>query len=142
MQKTTTFLMFVGDQFGKAEEAVRFYTSLFKNSEIKHIEYFKAGEPGGQEGTVKHAQFILAGQEYMASENPMSHQFTFTPAISIYVTCETEEEIETLFQKLSEGGNIMMPLGDYGFSKKFGWLSDKYGISWQLNLNALNFGAS
>ncbi len=70
----------------------------------------------------------------MASENLAEHNFTFTPSMSIFVHCENEEEIETLFKKLSENGNIMMPLDNYGFSKKFGWLSDKYGVSWQLNL--------
>ncbi len=133
MQKTTTFLMFAGDQCGKAEEAIKFYTSLFKNSEVKHIEYFKPGEPGGKEGAVKHTIFTLSGQEYMAIDSPIKHQFSFTPSISIYVNCETEAEIDMLFQKFSEGGNIMMPPGDYGFSKKFVWLSDKYGVSWQLN---------
>ena len=133
MQKTTTFLMFAGKQCGKAKEAIQFYTSLFKNSVIKNIEYFKAGEPGGNEGDVKHAIFTLSELEYMVSDSSMGHTFSFTPAISIFVNCETEEEINELFQKLSEGGATMMPLGDYGFSKKFGWLADKYGVSWQLN---------
>jgi predicted 3-demethylubiquinone-9 3-methyltransferase (glyoxalase superfamily) len=134
MQKTTTFLMFVGDQCGKAEEAIQLYTSLFKNAEVRSIQYFKAGEPGGKEGLVKHAAFTLAGQEYMANDSAAPHQFTFTPSISIYVRCESEEEINTLFQTLSEGGKVMMALDDYGFSKKFGWLADKFGVSWQLNL--------
>jgi predicted 3-demethylubiquinone-9 3-methyltransferase (glyoxalase superfamily) len=136
MQKTATFLMFVGEQCGKAEEAIRFYTSLFKNSEIKHIDYWKAGEPGGKEGLVKHATFTIDGLEYMASENTLEHGFTFTPSISIYVTCEDDNELESLFQKLSEGGSVMMPLDNYGFSKRFGWASDRYGISWQLSLAA------
>ncbi len=135
MQKTTPFLMFVGDRFGKAEEAIKFYISLFKNSEIKEISYWKKDEPGGEEGLIKHALFTLDGSEYMASENNLEHNFTFTPSISIYVNCEDEDEIASLFKKISEGGAIMMPLADYGFSKKFGWVSDRYGVSWQLNLN-------
>lgn len=134
MQKTATFLMFVGEQCGKAEEAIKLYTSLFKNSEIKHIEYWKNDEPGGKEGLVKQATFTIDGLEYMASENTFEHGFSFTPSMSIYVNCENENELESLFQKLSEGGSIMMPLDNYGFSKKFGWTSDKYGVSWQLNL--------
>lgn len=134
MQKTATFLMFVGEQCGKAEEAITLYTSLFKNSETKHIEYWKAGESGGKEGLVKQATFTLNGVEYMASENTFEHGFKFTPSMSIYVHCENEDELESLFQKLSEGGSVMMPLDNYGFSKKFGWLADKYGVSWQLNL--------
>ena len=126
--------MFVGDQCGKAEEAINFYTSIFPNSEVQNIERWKAGEPGGNEAWVKQALFTIAGQEYMASENSMDHKFTFTPAISIYVSCENEEEISSFYEKLSEGGSVMMPLDNYGFSKKFGWVGDKYGVSWQLNL--------
>ena len=134
MQKTTTFLMFVGEQCGKAEEAMRFYTSLFKNSEIKSIERWGKDEPGGKEGLIKKATFAIDGQEYIVSENTMNHAFTFTPAISIFVECDTEDEITTLFQKLSDKGGVTMPLDNYGFSKKFGWTADKYGVSWQLNL--------
>lgn len=136
MQKTTTFLMFVGDQCGKAEEAIGFYTSLFKNSEVRNIEYFKQGEPGGIEGAVKHALFTIESQEYMAMDSSFKHEFSFTPSISIFVNCKSDEEINTLFERLSEGGGALMPLGDYGFSKKFGWLADKYGVSWQLNLQS------
>ncbi|MCW3085699.1 MAG: hypothetical protein JWP12_3065 [Bacteroidetes bacterium] len=136
MQKTTTFLMFTGAQYGKAAEAIAFYISLFKNSGIKSIQHFKAGEAGGKEGDVKLATFTLDGQEYMAIDSPPVHQFTFTPAISIYVNCENEEEINSLFQQLSTNGNVLMPLNNYGFSKKFGWLADTYGVSWQLNLKA------
>ncbi len=126
--------MFVGERCGKAEEAINFYVSLFPNSEVKNIEKWKQGEPGGEEGLVKQASFVLAGQEYMASENRMDHKFSFTPAISIYVNCDNEEELNQLFEKLSEGGQVMMPLDNYGFSKKFGWTADKYGVSWQINL--------
>jgi predicted 3-demethylubiquinone-9 3-methyltransferase (glyoxalase superfamily) len=127
--------MFVGDKCGKTEEAIRFYTSLFNNSEIKSINYWKSGEPGGKEGLVKQALFTLDGQEYMASENTLPHPFSFTPAISIFVTCGNEKELDHLFQTLSDGGGVMMPLNDYGFSKRFGWVADKYGVSWQLNLD-------
>lgn len=134
MQKTTTFLMFVGDQVGKAEEAVNLYVSMFENSKIDHIEHFKAGEPGGEEGMVKHTLFTLDGQQYMASDSTMPHDFTFTPAMSIYVQCSSETEIDKLYETLSKGGEVKMPLGDYGFSTKFGWVTDKYGVSWQFNL--------
>jgi len=134
MQKTITFLMFVGEQCGKAEEAIKLYTSLFKGSEIKNIDYFKADEPGGKEGYVKHATFTLAGTEYMAIDGEGEHHFSFTPSISIYVDCENEMEMDKLFKTLSDQGGVMMPPDNYGFSKKFAWLSDKYGVSWQLNL--------
>lgn len=126
--------MFVGNQCGKAEEAINYYVSLFPNSEIKNIEKWKQDEPGGEEGLVKQASFVIAGQEYMASENRMDHKFSFTPAISIYVNCDTEDELSRLFDKLSADGQVMMPLDNYGFSRQFGWTADKYGVSWQLNL--------
>jgi predicted 3-demethylubiquinone-9 3-methyltransferase (glyoxalase superfamily) len=135
MQKITTYLLFVGEQSGKAEEAINLYTSLFRDSEVKHLEHFKAGEPAGVEGTVKQAIFTLAGLEYRAMDGGAGHQFSFTPAVSIFVNCDNEEEIDSLYGRLSEGGSALMPLGNYGFSKKFGWLNDKYGVSWQLNLD-------
>ena len=134
MQKTSTFLMFTGEQCGKAREAVELYTSTFPNSAVKDIEYFKAGEPGGNEGDVKQVIFTLAGQEYRAMDSAMGHQFTFTPSMSIFVKCETEEEIDRLFAVLSQDGAVMMPLDDYAFSKKFAWIADRFGVSWQLNL--------
>ncbi|ADK05082.1 TPA: VOC family protein [Bacillus anthracis] len=128
-QKITTFLMFEG----KAEEAMNFYTSLFDQSEIVNISRYDENGPG-KEGTVIHATFTLNGQEFMCIDSYVNHNFTFTPAMSLYVTCETEEEIETAFNKLAEDGAVLMPLGAYPFSKRFGWLNDKYGVSWQLTL--------
>ena len=133
MQKITTLLMFVGKQRRKAEEAMNFYVSLFKNSSIIGIERYGAGEEQ-PEGTVKHARFSLNGQEFMAMESSLEHPFTFTPAMSLFVLCETEEEIDGLFKKLSEGGTVLMELDKYPFSEKYGWIEDKYGVSWQLNL--------
>ncbi|KXY37009.1 VOC family protein [Bacillus mycoides] len=128
-QKITTFLMFEG----KAEEAMNFYTSLFNQSEIVSISRYDENGPG-KEGTVIHATFTLNGQEFMCIDSYVKHDFTFTPAMSLYVTCDTEEEIETVFNKLVQDGKVLMPLGSYPFSKKFGWLNDKYGVSWQLTL--------
>ncbi|MGG3670653.1 hypothetical protein CN507_24540 [Bacillus cereus] len=128
-QKITTFLMFEG----KAEEAMNFYTSLFDQSEIVNISRYDENGPG-KEGSVIHATFTLNGQEFMCIDSYVKHGFTFTPSMSLYVTCETEEEIETVFHKLAHDGSVLMPLGSYPFSKKFGWLNDKYGVSWQLTL--------
>ncbi|MFK4291508.1 MULTISPECIES: VOC family protein [Bacillus] len=128
-QKITTFLMFEG----KAEEAMNFYTSLFNQSEIVSISRYDENGPG-KEGTVIHATFTLNGQEFMCIDSYVKHDFTFTPAMSLYVTCDTEEEIETVFNKLAQDGKVLMSLGSYPFSKKFGWLNDKYGVSWQLTL--------
>ncbi|MCM3110707.1 VOC family protein [Lederbergia lenta] len=130
MEKVTPFLMF---QDGKAEEAMNFYTSLIEDSAITNIIRYGANE-NGDEGTVMQATFTLKGQEFMCIDSNVNHQFSFTPSFSIFVTCNTEEELDNVYQKLNEGGQALMPLGDYGFSKKFGWINDRYGVSWQLNL--------
>jgi predicted 3-demethylubiquinone-9 3-methyltransferase (glyoxalase superfamily) len=130
MEKVTPFLMF---QDGKAEEAMTFYTSLIEDSAITNIVRYGANE-SGDEGTVMQATFTLKGQEFMCIDSNVIHQFSFTPSFSIFVTCNTEEELDNIYQKLNEGGQALMPLGDYGFSKKFGWLNDRFGVSWQLNL--------
>ncbi|MBY0599340.1 VOC family protein [Bacillus bingmayongensis] len=128
-QKITTFLMFEGN----AEEAMNLYTSLFDQSEIINISRYDANGPG-KEGTVMHATFTLNGQEFMCIDSYVKHEFTFTPSMSLYVNCNTEEEIAEVFNKLAQEGEVLMPLTAYPFSKKFGWLNDKYGVSWQLNL--------
>jgi len=133
MQKTIPFMMFTGDNCGKAKEAATFYTSLIKNSEVIHVKELEPGEPGAEKGWIKHVQFSLAGTEYMAADDPQG-DYSFNPSISICINCETETEIETLYKALSKGGNIMMPLDSYGFSKKFTFLSDKYNLAWQLIL--------
>lgn len=133
MQKTTTFLMFVGDKAGKAEEAIRFYTSLFPDSEIKSISKYENDEPGGKKGMTRLAHFTLQGQGYMAIDSSAPHKFDFTPSISIFVHCDSEAEIDTLYGKLMSGGQALMPIDNYGFSKKFGWVADRYGVSWQVN---------
>ena len=135
MQKTATFLMFANEQCGKAKEAVELYISLFPDSEVKEIEYFGAGEPGGNEGEVKQVIFTLAGQEYRAMDSAMGHQFSFTPSMSLFVQCQDEAEIDALFEKLSRDGAVMMPLDNYAFSTKFAWIADRFGVSWQLNLD-------
>jgi len=129
MQKFTTFLMFAG----QAEEAMKLYTSLFKQSEIVHITRYGANEAGA-EGTVQHATFTLNGQEFMCIDSSAQHEFTFTPSMSLYVRCTTEEEIDAVFAALSQDGQILMPLDRYPFSAKFGWLADRFGVSWQLSL--------
>jgi predicted 3-demethylubiquinone-9 3-methyltransferase (glyoxalase superfamily) len=128
--------MFVGDKCGKAEEAIKLYTSLIPNSEITKIERWSEGEPMSVAGQVKTAFFTLAGNEYMASENTAPHPFTFTPAISIFIECADEDELTRFHNELSKDGKEFMPLDNYGFSKKFAWVGDRYGVSWQLNLAA------
>jgi predicted 3-demethylubiquinone-9 3-methyltransferase (glyoxalase superfamily) len=127
--KITPFLMFEG----KAEEAMNFYINQFKNSEIKSITRYDENGPG-KEGTIITAVFTLNGQQYMCIDSYVKHEFTFTPAISFFVKCESEEELTKLYSALSENGKVFMEIGSYGFSNKFAWVEDKYGVSWQLNL--------
>lgn len=131
MQKITPFLWFDN----QAEEAVTFYTSLFPDAKTGTVTRYDAAgaEVSGQpEGSVLTVDFELAGQSFIALNGGSA--FKFTPAISFFVYCKTEEEIDQLWEKLSEGGTVMMPYQKYDFSPKYGWLNDKYGVSWQLHL--------
>jgi predicted 3-demethylubiquinone-9 3-methyltransferase (glyoxalase superfamily) len=128
-RRAATLLMFDG----AAEEAVRFYVSLFKGAAVNRMERYGPGEPG-REGSVKSSAFTLGGNAFMCIDSPVKHEFTFTPSISIFVDCETEGELENAFKQLSAGGSVFMPLDNYGFSARFGWLKDRFGVSWQLNL--------
>jgi predicted 3-demethylubiquinone-9 3-methyltransferase (glyoxalase superfamily) len=120
MQKITPFLWFDG----KAEEAAKFYTSVFKNSKMGQIRRFGDAGPGPK-GSVLSATFELEGQEFSALNG--GPQFTFTPAISFFVSCETQEEVDEFWDKLSEGGR----------KNRCGWLQDKFGVSWQIVPTAL-----
>jgi predicted 3-demethylubiquinone-9 3-methyltransferase (glyoxalase superfamily) len=115
MQKITPFLWFDGN----AEEAMNFYVSIFKNSRVVSVTRY--GEAGpGPKGTVMSATFELEGQPFYAlNGGPL---FSFTPAISFFVNCETQEEIDELWAKLSKGGD----------AQRCGWLRDRFGLSWQI----------
>ncbi|MEB3366215.1 VOC family protein [Saccharopolyspora mangrovi] len=126
----STFLMF---QNSKAEEAMNFYISLFDDAEVLAISRYGPGEQG-VEGSVQHATFTLCERQYMCIDSPVSHGFDFTPSVSLYVDCVDEAQQDRLHQALSEDGGVLMPPGDYGFSRKFSWVNDRYGVSWQLNL--------
>ena len=130
-KKITTFLMFEGT----AEEAMTFYISLFDDAEVVNITRY-AADSAGTEGSVQHATFSLAGEQFMCIDSPAKHGFTFTPAISLFVQCETEAELDRIYAALADQGTELMPLGNYGFSTKFGWVNDRFGVSWQLNLPA------
>ena len=132
MQRIRTFFMFPG----QAEEAIHFYLSLFENSELLSIERYGQDDPGGAAGTVKLATFQVAGQEFMAIDTNIEHGFGFTPSMSLYVHCRDEQEIERLFEQLTSGGQVLMPLEAYPFSPKFAWVADRFGVSWQLALAA------
>jgi predicted 3-demethylubiquinone-9 3-methyltransferase (glyoxalase superfamily) len=126
-QKITPFLMFTKREPKKAEEAIQFYISQFKNSNIIKMDH---NDPNNKElkGTIKFATFSLQGLEFNAIDSDIDHQFTFTPAISFLVNCKNQSEIDTLWKSLSEGGS----------TEQCGWLKDKFGISWQIVPESLN----
>ena len=122
-----THLMFEGN----CEEALNLYVSVFSNSEITDITRFEEGDHAGK---VMMATCMINGAKVTALDSPQPHDFTFTPSMSFFVECESEDELKAAFEKLNEGGTVRMPIDDYGFSKVFGWTDDKFGVSWQLNL--------
>jgi predicted 3-demethylubiquinone-9 3-methyltransferase (glyoxalase superfamily) len=123
------FLMFTGN----AEEAITLYTSLFDDGRIVDLTRYGPEGPGAA-GTVMRARFSLAGQEFLCTDSPPVHEFSFTPSFSIWIETESDDELERLFAALADGGTQLMPLDNYGFSRRFGWLNDRFGVSWQLNL--------
>jgi predicted 3-demethylubiquinone-9 3-methyltransferase (glyoxalase superfamily) len=125
----STFLMFDAH----AEEAMTFYVSLFADGKITRMNRY-GPDQAGAEGTIMQAGFTLNGQNFLCTDANTKHAFTFTPAMSIFVDCENEAEIDRLVAALSEGGKFLMPLDNYGFSRKFAWIEDRYKVSWQLNL--------
>lgn len=129
--KITTFLMF--DEH--AEDAIEFYAPLFEDGEIINVNRNGADAPG-REGTVERATFSFGGQVLMATDSPVTHEIGHNPNLSIHVQCESEEEIQRLYAALSQDGKIPMPLDCYGFSAKFAWVTDRFGIPWQLNLES------
>jgi len=126
-----TFLTF---QNKDAEEAMNFYVGLFENSKVNKVQRY--GENGPAEpGTILFAEFELNGSAFACSDSYIKHEWDFTPGVSIMVDCNNVEELEHLFNQLSDGGKVLMPIDNYGFSTKFAFVEDRFGVSWQLNLN-------
>ncbi len=115
MQKITPFLWFDG----QAEDAARFYASIFENSKIKSVTRYGDAGPG-KKGTVMSVAFQIEGQDFIALNG--GPQFRFSPAVSFLVSCETQQEVDTLWEKLSAGGE----------RQRCGWLKDQFGLSWQI----------
>jgi predicted 3-demethylubiquinone-9 3-methyltransferase (glyoxalase superfamily) len=128
MQRVAPFLMF---QQGNAEEAVHFYVATFPGSRVEEIRHWQEGSMGVP-GKVEFAAFTVAGLQVKATDSPIRHGFDFTPALSLFVTCTTAEEAEDAFARLADGGLALMPMGEYPFAKRFGWLNDRFGVSWQI----------
>ena len=128
-KSVTPFLMFEG----KAQEALDLYMRVLPNSEVVSMTRYGPEGPG-PEGTIMHAVVSLAGQRVMVSDSPVNHAFTFTPSISFWIECSDEAELEDLFEALGKDGQVYMERGNYGFSTRFGWVGDRFGVTWQLNL--------
>ena len=126
--KITPQLMFTGD----AEAAITHYVGLFDGGTIVSISRFGPDGPGA-EGSVMQAEIEIGGQRLLVTDSPAVHEFTFTPSISLFVDCESVEEHTRLFEGLS-GGSVQMPPDDYGFSRRFAFVTDEFGVYWQINL--------
>jgi predicted 3-demethylubiquinone-9 3-methyltransferase (glyoxalase superfamily) len=120
--------MFVGDVYGKAEEAINFYASVFRNAKVGDIARYPTGLEPDKEGTVMYSSFTLEGQEFGAMDSARMHDFKFNEAISFIIHCENQEEIDYYWEKLSAVPE----------AEQCGWLKDKYGLSWQVVPNAMD----
>ncbi len=121
-QKITPALMFVGDQYGRAEEAIRYYMTVFGDSRIEQIEHYGEGVDDNKPGTVMQALFSLHGTEFRAMDSGYAHEFAFNEAISFMITCETQDEIDRYWKALSA----------HPENEQCGWLKDRFGVSWQV----------
>jgi predicted 3-demethylubiquinone-9 3-methyltransferase (glyoxalase superfamily) len=127
-QKIIPAIMFVGNVCGKVEEAINFWISVFKEGKVDTIQRFGKGEEPDKEGTIKYATFSLLGQEFGAMESAYEHSFAFNEAISFIVHCDSQEEIDNYWKKLSAVAE----------AEQCGWLKDKYGFSWQIVPTAMD----
>jgi predicted 3-demethylubiquinone-9 3-methyltransferase (glyoxalase superfamily) len=118
-----THLMF---QDGRAREAAEWYVSLVPGSRVERCVEEQAG--GAR------VDFTLAGRPFIAFDSPVRHGFDFTPSMSILLRCDDAGTVRSLFDRLSSGGEVKMPVDDYGFSSCFGWTTDRYGVSWQIGV--------
>ncbi|MBC2779102.1 VOC family protein [Parasphingopyxis marina] len=123
------FLMFTGE----AKAALDFYLATFAGAKLEAIEQYGEGERMPP-SAVKMAVFSVAGQQIRVFDSPPVHGFTFTPSQSFFVECSSEEELRGLSETLSHDGKVMMPTGNYGFSRLYAWVADRFGVPWQLNL--------
>ncbi len=128
--QATPFLMFQGE--GRA--AFDFYASTLPGAEIVERTLFEEGGPGPVGGLARGVLRVGALTLFM-NDSPMPHAFSFTPSFSLFVTCSTEEELRALAAAFQDGGAALMPVGAYGFSRLFAWVQDRFGVSWQFNLD-------
>lgn len=121
-------LMFQGD----ASSALDFYRSVFPDATVEHVERYGEGDKGPA-GSIRRARFTIGGQPVLCTDSVVKHAFSFTPSFSFFVECGSDDEVRRLSETLKEGGAELMPARNYGFSALFAWVSDRFGVSWQLN---------
>ena len=108
------------------------YVAAIPSSHVVRLERYGADGPGA-EGTVALGEAVLAGQTVRFFDSSVQHAFTFTPSLSMFITVDTEDELDLIVDALAVGGTFLMAKGDYGFSRRFAWLNDEFGVSWQVN---------
>jgi predicted 3-demethylubiquinone-9 3-methyltransferase (glyoxalase superfamily) len=118
---------------GEAQRALELYVSAFADARVATISTYGAAG-AGPPGTVERAVLVLGSREVIVIDSPPVHDFSFTPAMSLYVEFDTSAELDSTFAALADGGRVLMPLGAYPFSERFGWLQDRFGVSWQLGV--------
>lgn len=120
-----THLMF---QDGRAHEAVAHYVATIPDSSIDEVV--------GENGTGQTLRFTLGARPFLAFDSPPMHDFTFTPAMSTYLLCDSADQVDEIFAALSDGGAVLMPAGEYDFNARYGWCVDRFGVPWQVGLAA------
>ena len=129
MTSVSTHIMFQG----QGADALELYASIFPGFETLAREDHGPDDIGPA-GTIKLATIGFNGAILQVIDSPIPHAFDLTPSMSLFVDCDSEDELTRVFATLSEGGEVMMPLDNYGFSRRFGWFRDQFGLSWQINL--------
>jgi predicted 3-demethylubiquinone-9 3-methyltransferase (glyoxalase superfamily) len=129
VRAVATHLMFAGE----ASAALELYAAVFSEFRVDRVERYGSGE-AGVEGTVRRADVTFGQHRLIVIDSPVKHAFSFTPATSLFVDCDSVSALDSAFTQLAQDGQIFMPIADYGFSQRFGWGSDRFGVSWQLNL--------
>lgn len=134
MSNVSTFVMFQGN----AQQAIDLYSELFPGFRVQLVQHYDEQDTGPRR--IKYAAIDFERHSLVFTDSPVSHDFSFTPAVSLHVNLATDAELERIFTRLAAGGEVLMPIDDYGFSARFGWLNDRFGLSWQLNVPAGDLG--
>lgn len=119
-------------QNGKARDALERYGQVFGDFALDRLDLYDGAD--GPDGQVKVADFRLLGRRFVCIDSPVQHEWNMTPGIAPFIECDDDTEIEQLFDALAAGGTIHMPLDNYGFGRRFGWVEDEFGVSWLLNI--------